>query len=148
MLIKIMRGVPGSGKSTYTADNFPKAVVCSADHFFMDGDKYEFDASKLPLAHGASLRKFAELVRAAVSHPEDLEVVVDNTCISAAEIAPYMALGQAYGHDVEIPTFYVNPSTAAARNVHGVPEAAVRRMSDAMLNAQLPPWWKNTVISL
>lgn len=44
----IMRGVPGSGKSTYVRNRYPEARVVSADRYFTDPatGEYRFDASK------------------------------------------------------------------------------------------------------
>jgi len=54
---------------------------------------------------------------------------VDNTGINVVDIAPYCALALAYGHDLKIITLLCDPEVAAARNVHGVPPASVKRMA-------------------
>ena len=50
----VMRGLPGSGKSTVVSTItrvYPHAVVCSADHYFMNDGKYEYSSSRLKSAH-------------------------------------------------------------------------------------------------
>ena len=38
-VVTILRGISGSGKSTYIKNNLDaSSVVCSADHFFIDSD--------------------------------------------------------------------------------------------------------------
>lgn len=139
----IMRGIPGSGKSTYVRNRFPGALVCSADHYFEQSGEYKFDASKLSEAHSACLRRFVR----AVAHYGSLLVVVDNTNISAAEIAPYFQLAQAYGYEVTIYTVECQPAVAAKRNVHGVPEATIERMAKSLKEAEnfFPRWYAQCV---
>ena len=45
----LLRGLPGSGKSTL-AESLGNMNI-EADEYFMDGDEYKFDASKLKEAH-------------------------------------------------------------------------------------------------
>jgi hypothetical protein len=75
-------------------------------------------------------------------------VIVDNTNTTIMEVSPYVAVGQAYGHDVEIITVEADVEIAAARNVHGVPANAVRQMARRLEESaqQFPPWWKHRVV--
>ena len=76
MVVVIMRGISGSGKSTavrrlrkalaassgggYDVDDDGWFVVCSADDFFVDREtgQYAFDRALLPDAHAACFRRF------------------------------------------------------------------------------------------
>ena len=142
MMVKIICGISGSGKSTYCKSNFPDAKVCSADHYFMDDGEYKFDPRKLPEAHGSCLRKFVDLLQS------DGEVVVDNTNTTISEVAPYAQLALAYGHDLEIIILDVDPEVAHKRNLHGVPEQGVKVQHSRLvkLAGDLPPWWPTTTV--
>jgi NEDD4-binding protein 2 len=134
--VYIMSGVSGSGKSTYIKHNFKGVSVCSADDFFMRNGKYSFQADKLDEAHGFCLRKYAgALMR------DEQRVVVDNTNLSAEEIAPYYAMARAYGYEVELITLYVDAKTAE-RNLHGVPKKSLERMVSKLQDRKLPVFWK------
>jgi predicted kinase len=145
MLVSILSGLAGSGKSTYIKA-WGVAVVCSADAYFMSDGEYRFDVSKLSQAHGACFKSFIEALQAKVSH-----VVVDNTNTTAEEIAPYMLGASAFGYDSEIVTLtcpkrmswedYI--AACAARNTHGVPLAGIKAMADRIANRRLPPWWSS-----
>lgn len=53
-LCTILRGAPGSGKTTWALANRQTSTLCSADHYFTGPDGvYRFDASKIGLAHAA-----------------------------------------------------------------------------------------------
>jgi len=141
MRVVIMSGCSGSGKSTLAAAFSSKVDSCtivSADNWFVTATgKYHFNPSELGKAHGACLQAFIEAIR---DNRDDL-VVVDNTNTSSEEIAPYYAIAQAYGIEVELVTVLCDPVVAAARNAHGVPEAACKRMDSAIRNRRLPPFW-------
>ena len=167
-MVIILRGVSGAGKSTWIRENFakeivrdivwenmdpsyivggkgksrPNVVVYSADHFFLDKEgNYIFDGSKLPLAHGTCLRKFA--LSMLEPDPKQQTHIVDNTNTSVAEIAPYAALALAYGHELKLVTLHIDPAIAAERNVHGAPAEAVAGQAKRLLAADLMPWWPN-----
>jgi len=154
MKIKVLCGVSGSGKSTYIKNNFPNAEVCSADHFFMVDGEYKFDPSKLPQAHGECLKKFVGLISNVYLSLHDVTVVVDNTNTTISEIAPYAALAQAYGHELEIIIIEVSGSAdlevAWKRNAHGVPLQGITNQYSRLVKLadQLPPWWKLTKVQM
>ncbi len=139
----ILRGIPGSGKSTYQREHFPDAFVVSSDHFFVKEGVYRFDHTKLGEAHRACFRACLE----AVVISESPLIVVDNTNLRAVEVAPYVVLGEAFGYEVEVITLLTNPVIAAARNVHGVPEDSVLKMARRLEMELLPLWWKQDVVT-
>jgi len=146
MRVIVMRGVPGSGKSHWAQSLTGSKVVVSADHHFINSDgEYEFDPAKLADAHNACLRRFLEELQ---NQNTEL-LIVDNTNSTIAEMAPYMALAAAFGAPAEIVEVKCDPTTAVARNVHGVTTATVKRIHDVMCKNTplMPPWWQHTVIT-
>lgn len=169
MRLIILRGIPGSGKSTFAKKALPKAtLIASADDGMMEGEgterKYVFAPAKLPAAHGACLRAVIEALQAGAAQKVLAEtaaaggvtlpvaepvIVVDNTSTSIAEVAPYVAAGQAYGAEVVIMTLRIDPAVAGPRNTHGVPQAGVERMAKALDEGSgaMPPWWDHEVLT-
>lgn len=147
MKVIILSGCSGSGKSTF-ADQLRKDIgvslttLCSADNYFMVNGEYRFDASKLTEAHGACLRSFVMAIGGDSSILRHETIIVDNTNTTVEEIAPYYALAQAYGYEVELHTFHVKPEVAAARNTHGVPLVACEAMTRRIILRELPRFWK------
>lgn len=144
MVVTILRGLPGSGKSACCKDavaKLPDTVVCSADDFFMVDGEYKFNKDLIGQAHASCLLRFAEALR---SRPA--LILIDNTNIRAVEIAPYYALAQAYSAKVEIVTFVCSVETAVARNIHGASAELVQEMDELMKqeDASFPPWWNRS----
>lgn len=140
--VTILRGLPGSGKSTWVKQHASGALVVSADHFFEDKHgNYVFHPELLPQAHQECLRAFV------VSLVYDFKphTVVDNTSIKAIEIAPYVALAQAYDCDVEIVTLLCPVGISVTRNKHGVPRSTIEAMFDNMAFQEsiFPAWWSH-----
>jgi predicted kinase len=148
MKIIILRGPSLSGKSTFTKEfNEETTAVCSADFFFEEraklaGTTYEraFNPAMLGTAHGTCLANFVELVT--VDECAYDTVIVDNTNCSAVEVAPYLALAQAYEHEVEIVQFECPLEVLLERsNGHGCPQHAIEGQYRALHEEKLPPWW-------
>lgn len=138
MRMFILVGAPGSGKTTWAATQVG-GVICSADHFFTAADgTYRFDPAGLGYAHSFCFRDAVEAVQ-----DKCRVVVVDNTNTTLVEIAPYVALGRAYGYEV-IPLVF----SGTYKNVHGVSDqqvlAARARIADT-LNAW-PRFWPEPCI--
>lgn len=140
-MVYILRGIPGSGKSTYAKTIAPEsAVICSADDFFVGKDGvYRFDHSKISEAHKQCFRKFVQ----AVNEGTD-PIVVDNTNCTNVEVAPYVTYAEAMDCCVTIVGITKTPpEECAARNVHGVPVATVMRMYRTLMEniRSAPRWW-------
>lgn len=128
----LMRGVPGSGKSTFVkmledclAEKNPTddMLVVSADNIHIVDGVYKFDGSKLGEGH-------AQCFRGALRAIEDMIpiIVVDNTNTTNVEMAPYVAMAQAFRYHVHVVHLDVDVKVAASRNIHGVPAKTVEGM--------------------
>lgn len=148
-VVKLLRGLPGSGKST-AVKKFQKelppgrlAEVCSSDHFFIGPDGvYRFDVKQLSQAHRWCFQKYLDAVR----NPLAAAIFIDNTNLRAWEMAPYIAVADAHGLEHEIITHVIDPLTSFRRNVHDVPLATIMSMSRILQEEQLPPFWKHTYV--
>lgn len=149
MQVIVMRGVPGAGKTWWQEQQYPRdeagrVLVCSANLYFTDSKtgEYKFRADKLYEAHGQCLRQFVRAFTVWADHVT--HVIVDNTNIAAVEMAPYIALAEAYGARYEIVRVQPRGLDAvklAQRCVHNVPAEKIGRMMYAMKNDELPRFW-------
>lgn len=126
-LVILMRGVPGSGKSTVAAAlvRWLEAAgltvrVVSADRH-MVGKKHNDE--NLREAHRLCRADFDEAVEGGVG-----VVIVDNTNIEPKHYAHYCNHD---GNTIAV-QMQVDAAVAAGRNVHGVPRGAVNRMSEML----------------
>ena len=128
----IMRGLPGSGKSTYVKENFDDAVVCSADDFFIGKEgKYVFVPHKISEAHQDCWHYFIAFL-----FDKEERIVVDNTNMCKWEYANYIKLAQEMGYTIRIicmASGLYDETTVlelVQRNTHGVGYDAIARMKD------------------
>ena len=106
---------------------------------------YEFDPSKLPLAHQQCMRGFVEAIMAAKS-VKNYHIIVDNTNINSPEIAPYYLVGEAFGAEVEILRVEASLDDCIRRNVHGVPDEVITRMHTTFNETVEHPWEEGVMI--
>jgi predicted kinase len=140
MRVILLSGIPGSGKSStakFFAEEGGKVRIVSADDYFMKSGEYRFDPHGLGDAHGECLRGFL----GALQGEEYDMVIVDNTNTTTLELAPYVAMSNAFGVIPELYTLDVDPETAHKRNTHGVPLVAVQRMASAIKSREIPFYW-------
>lgn len=117
MKLTIVRGLPGSGKST-----FAKTLGClhlEADMYFVQQGVYRYDASKIKDAH-AWCQKMAN-----VAMYEGMDLVVSNTFSQKWEAQPYLDAAFFYGYDVEVIAM-----EHEFTSIHDVPQEAIERMRD------------------
>ena len=139
----ILRGLPGSGKTTLA-----QALVRHANES-LEGRSQE--ARRLPEAHARCFRGFVDAIRGideSVARGDDGIVVAvsHNTATTHAEIEPYRLAALAYGVEPLVVRLDVPVETCLARQTHGVPEASVRAMA-FRLREPLPPWAGEIVVA-
>ena len=120
----IMRGLPGTGKSTFVRalrEALPQQMltVCSADFFFEKEGRYTFDLSQLYAAHLSCKAKFEEALAKLTSF-----IVVDNTNVTRRDYQKYISLASQTGYSVRLlemvcPT-YLHLLACHSRCIHNV----------------------------
>lgn len=124
-ILYIVRGVPGSGKSTFALENAKKwesqgsdASVFEADMFMVQDGVYKFDPNKLQYAHMMCQRCVNTAMMDGVRN-----IFVANTFIKKWEADIYYALAQVWGYRV-----VVYRMDNSFNNIHGVSQDKVNIM--------------------
>lgn len=139
MKVHILIGIPGSGKSTWVQKTKHRHdIVISADHFRTASGQYMYDPAKNAQVHGDCLQEYVETLQQYV-HGGGLDVFVDNTNTKLIEVAPYVALAQAYGAEVCPVRLRCPVDMAFARNTHAVPFSAILS-AHVLINAMVVEW--------
>ena len=127
----IVRGIPGSGKSTFAkklvGHDF---LVCEADKYFINKEtgEYKFDVSKIKDAH-----KFCQdtvetyMKDSLVNNQFYREIAVSNTFTQEWEMDQYFKLAKEYGYTV---FSIVVENRHGGTNVHNVPEDKIEQMKN------------------
>ena len=124
----ILRGIPGSGKTTYAKNQgWGKEIICSTDHYFERPGGYKFHPSDLGAAHQASQQKAFGLCRTGAPL-----VVIDNTHTRIWEMQSYLQIAKEHNYEVQVVRLMVNPEKAAERCIHGVSSDRVKAMDQRM----------------
>ena len=122
----LLRGLPGSGKSTlgdvilYT-NQLTNQDVLSADNFFIDKNgEYVFDGSKIKEAHNNCQQKCAERMK-----HQFLKIVVANTFTEEWEMKPYFEMAERFNYRIH--TIIVE-NRHGNKNIHNVPDEKLQSM--------------------
>ena len=127
-ILYILRGIPGSGKTTLASTLVEKYVtvlgdpICCADDYHMDNVEYKWKAENQGYAHKSCQKKCEELMKI-----EATRIVVANTNTTIKEMKPYVDLAKEYGYT----TFYlIVENRINSTNVHNVPESTINKMKE------------------
>ena len=110
MRLTIVRGLPGSGKSTFAKEKFPGILHLENDMLHMADGKYQFVESKA----GPRQVLLRELCSLAIENGSD--VVVSNVFVSRRAVDIYRAIAEVHGAE-----FKVYRMDNDFGNVHNVP---------------------------
>lgn len=119
-ILFIVRGLPGSGKSTFasTISN----VYFEADQFFMQNGVYNFDPLKLKDAHAWCLSQTESMMERSESR-----IAVSNTFTQEWEMSAYYDIAKKHGYQV---FSVIVENRHDGKNTHGVPSEKIQMMKD------------------
>jgi predicted kinase len=110
--LTIIRGLPGSGKSTYAREL--NALHLEADMFYVNNGVYTFDHTKIGQAHQWCRMTTASALSAG------MDVVVSNTFTQLWELKPYFRM--------PFDTYEVLKLTGDYGSIHNVPEESIEKV--------------------
>jgi len=118
-VLYIVRGIPGSGKSTFAKTLGGQHY--EADMFFInENGEYNFDFTKIKDAH-----QWCQGIVKTDMILEYPKIVVSNTSTQEWELEPYFELAKEYGYTV---FSVVVENRHGGVNQHGVPEDKLEQM--------------------
>ena len=117
MIARIVRGLPGSGKTTF-AKKFGVYHI-EADMFHMQDGKYNWKAEKMSDAHSWCYNQYCYALE------NGMDVVVSNTFTTLKEFNRYVQQAKSVGCTLEVIHCKNNFGS-----VHNVPEATIQKMKD------------------
>lgn len=121
----ILRGLPGSGKSSFAKYMFSNNVFEADQYFYDSNGNYNFDATKLHEAHIDCQKRVEELMQMSETTQYGQEIVVSNTATTEKELEPYLKLAKSYGYVV---VSLIVENRHGNKSVHGVPDETLEKM--------------------
>ena len=125
----LVRGLPGSGKSTFATHIWNEYAVCEADKFFYDKEgNYNFDPSKLKDAHAWCKNEVETRMKDhQINQQYYPEIAVSNTFTQEWEMKDYYELAEKYGYKV---VSLIVENRHGGKNVHGVSDDKLEIMKN------------------
>ena len=125
----LVRGLPGSGKTTFANHIWNEYAVCEADKFFYDKEgNYNFDPSKIKDAHAWCKNEVETRMKDhQINQQYYPEIAVSNTFTQEWEMKDYYDLAEKYGYKV---VSLIVENRHGGKNVHGVPEDKLEIMKN------------------
>jgi predicted kinase len=125
----LVRGLPGSGKTSFASAIWNEYAVCEADKFFYDKEgNYNFDPSKLKEAHTWCKNQVETRM---IDHQNNQqyypEIAVSNTFTQEWEMEDYFKLAEKYGYKT---VSLIIENRHGGKNVHGVPDDKIEIMKN------------------
>jgi predicted kinase len=124
-ILYIVRGIPGSGKSTFAKTLGGKHF--ETDNFFMVDGEYKFDVTKLKAAHEWCQNSVNTAMILNITTDLNSTIVVSNTFTQEWEMKPYFDMAETYGYRV---FSLIVENRHGGVNQHGVPEDKLEIMKN------------------
>jgi predicted kinase len=125
----LVRGLPGSGKTSFATAIWNDYAVCEADKFFYDKEgNYNFDPTKLKVAHVWCKN---EVESKMIEHQNNQqyypEIAVSNTFTQEWEMEDYLKLAKKYSYKV---VSLIIENIRDGKNIHNVPIEKINEMKN------------------
>lgn len=118
-ILIIVRGIPGSGKSSF-GELLGTKAICTADDYHIRNGIYDWQGSRIGAAHDWCQRKCKRFMKKQIER-----IVIANTNTTVRELQPYMDLARQFGYMVYS---VVVENRHGSVNIHDVPEATLEKM--------------------
>ena len=118
--IVLVRGIPGSGKSTFA--RLLGGQHIESDMFFMKNGKYQFNPKKLKQAHRWCQHRVEDWMKTGQER-----IVVSNTFTQEWEMESYFKLAKTYGYKIST---VIAENRHGGQNTHNVPQEILDAMHD------------------
>lgn len=126
----LLRGIPGSGKSTFANHIWNDYAICEADQYFVGKEtgEYEFKPDEIKIAHQWCKEQVETRMKDNQYNPRYYpEIVVSNTFTQEWEMESYYKLAEKYGYRV---FSLIVENRHGGKNTHGVPDEKVEVMKN------------------
>lgn len=124
-ILIILRGLPGSGKTSFAKYMFSNNVFEADQYFYDENGNYNFDATKLHAAHMDCQNRVEKLMQMSSTTQYGSEIVVSNTSTTEKELKPYYDLAEKYDYKV---VSLIVENRHGSKNVHNVPDEKLEQM--------------------
>ena len=124
-ILYIVRGIPGSGKSTFAKTL--GGTHFETDNFFMVDGEYKFDVTKLKVAHEWCQNSVNTAMILNITTDLNNTIVVSNTFTQEWEMKPYFDMAETYGYRV---FSLIVENRHGGVNQHGVPQDKLEIMKN------------------
>jgi predicted kinase len=118
-ILYIVRGWPGSGKTTFVKDNNPECLHLEADMLCVKADSYQWEGDNVVRNHKTCF----EIAKLVFSRGADL--CISNTFTQKWEFKHYISLAQSLGYRVEVYRMGCNFDS-----IHNVPKDIIQKMKN------------------
>jgi len=119
-ILIIVRGIPGSGKSSFAELISFGKNICTADDYFMVNGEYKYDGSKQGNAHA-----FCQYKCKVLMEENTIQIVVANTSVTEKELKPYYDLAKEFNYKV---FSVIVENRHEGQSIHNVPEEVIEKM--------------------
>ena len=124
----IMRGLPGSGKSTLIKEIikiYPNAVICSNDHYLMENDQYIWSSERCYYGH-----RYSKKLATKCCEMNCPILIIDNTNITEIETEVYFQIALKHSYVTVLVTpqtpWSFDPIELSKRGQHNVSLEALK----------------------
>jgi predicted kinase len=117
----ILRGIPGSGKSTFAQFLGTKAICCTDDYITRNG-VYCWKPETIDISHEWCKRKCRRFMEKNINR-----IVIANTNTTEKEMQPYVDLAQQFSYKIY---FIIVENRHDGINIHNVPEETLNKMKN------------------